>query len=120
MPNLSPFLLKPEFHERPWGADDLAPIYTKPEGMKLVGEAWLTGERCCIVGGGELDGMSLEDATRKFGAALVGEAALQKDRFPLLVKFLFPRQKLSVQVHPDDEGAHRLGQACGKTECWYV
>ena len=120
MPNLSPFLLKPEFHERPWGADDLAPIYTKPEGMQLVGEAWLTGERCCIVGGGELDGKSLQDATRKFGVALVGEAAPQKDRFPLLVKFLFPRQKLSVQVHPDDEGAHRIGQSCGKTECWYV
>ena len=120
MPALAPFLLKPEFHERPWGAEDLAPIYQKPEGMKLVGEAWLTGERCCIVGGGELDGMALGDATRKFGAALVGEAAPQKDRFPLLIKFLFPREKLSVQVHPDDEGARRLGQACGKTECWYV
>jgi mannose-6-phosphate isomerase len=119
MPNLSPFLLKPEFHERPWGADDLAPIYTKPEGMKLVGEAWLTGDRCRIVGG-EFDGMSLDEATRKFGAALVGEAAPQKDRFPLLVKFLFPREKLSVQVHPDDEGARRIGQSCGKTECWYV
>ena len=119
MTKLSPFLLKPEFHERPWGADDLSPIYQKPEGMKLVGEAWLTGDRCCIVGG-ELDGMELDDATRKFGAALVGEAAPQKDRFPLLVKFLFPREKLSVQVHPDDAGARLLGQPCGKTECWYV
>jgi mannose-6-phosphate isomerase len=116
---LSPFLLKPEFHERPWGAADLSPIYIKPEDKKLVGEAWLTGDRCCIVGG-ELDGMTLEEATRKFGAALVGEASPQKDRFPLLTKFLFPREKLSVQVHPDDEGARRLGQPCGKTECWYV
>jgi mannose-6-phosphate isomerase len=120
MPALGPFLLKPEFHERVWGADDLAPIYAKPEGMKLVGEAWLTGDRCCIVGGGELDGMSLEDATRKFGADLVGDAAPQKDRFPLLVKFLFPRDTMSVQVHPDDDGARRIGQPCGKTECWYV
>jgi len=120
MPALSPFLLKPEFHERVWGADDLSPIYAKPEGMKLVGEAWLTGDRCCIIGGGELDGMALDEATRKFGAALVGEAAPQKDRFPLLIKFLFPRDKMSVQVHPDDEGARRIGQPCGKTECWYV
>lgn len=117
---LSPFLLTPEFHERPWGADDLAPIYTKPEGMKLVGEAWLTGDNCRIAGGGELDGVALGEAARKFGAALVGEAAPQKDRFPLLMKFLFPREKLSVQVHPDDEGARRMGQPCGKTECWYV
>ena len=41
-------------------------------------------------------------------------------RFPLLIKFLYPRQKLSVQVHPDDEGAQRVGEVCGKTECWYV
>jgi len=43
-----------------------------------------------------------------------------EDRFPLLVKFLFPAEKLSVQVHPDDAGAQRVGQPCGKTECWYV
>jgi mannose-6-phosphate isomerase len=51
---------------------------------------------------------------------MVGEAAPQPDRFPLLTKFLFPHDKLSVQVHPDDEGARELGQPCGKTECWYV
>ena len=119
MTKLSPFLLKPEFQERPWGAADLSPIYIKPEDKKLVGEAWLTGDRCRIAGG-ELDGLSLGEATRKFGAALVGEASPQRDRFPLLIKFLFPREKLSVQVHPDDEGARTLGQPCGKTECWYV
>jgi mannose-6-phosphate isomerase len=36
------------------------------------------------------------------------------------LKFLFPNEKLSVQVHPDDEAARRAGQPCGKTECWYV
>jgi len=38
----------------------------------------------------------------------------------LLLKFLFPHEKLSVQVHPDDEQARRVGQPWGKTECWYV
>ena len=51
---------------------------------------------------------------------MTGEAAPEPARFPLLIKFLYPRQKLSVQVHPDDAGARRVGQACGKTECWYV
>jgi mannose-6-phosphate isomerase len=37
-----------------------------------------------------------------------------------LLKFLFPHEKLSVQVHPDDEQAVRVGQPWGKTECWYV
>ena len=40
--------------------------------------------------------------------------------FPLLVKLLFPSDKLSVQVHPDDAHAQAMGQPRGKTECWYV
>jgi mannose-6-phosphate isomerase len=52
--------------------------------------------------------------------ALVGEAARDPHRFPLLLKFLFPHEKLSVQVHPDDEQALRVQQPWGKTECWYV
>src|SRR5205085_3193784 len=68
---------------------------------------------------GALAGQTLGDLCRRFGTALTGEAAPLKDRFPLLIKFLFPREKLSVQVHPDDAMARRLGQPCGKTECWY-
>jgi mannose-6-phosphate isomerase len=40
--------------------------------------------------------------------------------FPLLLKLIFPREKLSVQVHPDDVLAQSLGHPRGKTECWYV
>jgi mannose-6-phosphate isomerase len=40
--------------------------------------------------------------------------------FPLLVKLLFPEEKLSVQVHPDDAQARLMGETRGKTECWYV
>ena len=50
----------------------------------------------------------------------MGDAAPDPNRFPLLLKFLFPHEKLSVQVHPDDEAARRVGQPWGKTECWYV
>ena len=39
---------------------------------------------------------------------------------PLLVKYLFTSEKLSVQVHPDDEQARAGGLAGGKSECWYV
>jgi mannose-6-phosphate isomerase len=72
------------------------------------------------VGNGPLAGASLAEVCRRFGAELVGEVTADKTRFPLLIKFLFPREKLSVQVHPDDESARRIGQPCGKTECWYV
>jgi mannose-6-phosphate isomerase len=39
---------------------------------------------------------------------------------PLLIKVIFAREKLSVQVHPDDRLAQKYGQPRGKTECWYV
>jgi mannose-6-phosphate isomerase len=55
-------------------------------------------------------------------AAGAGEALLDtgETEFPLLVKLLFPNDKLSVQVHPDDAQAQAMGQPRGKTECWYV
>lgn len=121
MPELYPLLLLPEFHARPWGARDLAPIYDRKidAAEPPIGEAWLTGD-ACRVANGPLAGRTLADLARESGAALTGSAAPVADRFPLLIKFLFPREKLSVQVHPDDAGARALGQACGKTECWYV
>ena len=39
---------------------------------------------------------------------------------PLLVKYIFTSEKLSVQVHPNDEQAHARGLARGKNECWYI
>jgi len=119
MSDLYPLLLKPEFRERIWGARDLAPIYGEAPGMAPIGEVWLTGDDCQVVNG-PLAGTTLAELCRRFGRDLVGETAPEPGRFPLLVKFLFPRQKLSVQVHPDDDAARRLGQPCGKTECWYV
>lgn len=38
----------------------------------------------------------------------------------LLVKFLFTAEKLSIQVHPDDEAARARGLARGKDEAWFV
>ena len=119
MSDLYPLLLVPEFHERIWGTRDLSPIYSEAPGTAPIGEAWLTADTCKVANG-PLAGATLGELCRRYGRELVGESAHETDRFPLLIKFLFPREKLSVQVHPDDEGARKLGQPCGKTECWYV
>jgi mannose-6-phosphate isomerase len=118
MAKLYPLLLLPEFVERVWGARDLNPIYSRAV-EQPVGEVWLTGEDCKVANG-PLRGRRLAEVCREFGRELAGEGTANPERFPLLIKFLFPREKLSVQVHPDDEGARRIGQPCGKTECWYV
>src|SRR5690242_5460752 len=100
MPTLYPLRLVPEFHQRVWGSRDLTPFYHVPDG-EPIGEAWLTGDTC-VVANGPLAGTALGELCRRYGSDLVGENISDPSRFPLLIKFLFPREKLSVQVHPDD------------------
>jgi mannose-6-phosphate isomerase len=119
MSELYPLLMSPVFDPRPWGTLDLSPIYPNQKFTEKIGESWLTGDHCKVANG-PFSGQSLSDLSQKFGPELVGEAARDPRRFPLLLKFLFPHEKLSVQVHPDDECAQRVGQPWGKTECWYV
>jgi mannose-6-phosphate isomerase len=119
MGNLYPFLMFPAFDPRPWGTLDLSPIYPNRQFEEKIGEAWLTGDDCKIANG-PLTGQTLAQVSEKYQRELVGDAARDARRFPLLLKFLFPHEKLSVQVHPDDEQARRVGQPWGKTECWYV
>jgi mannose-6-phosphate isomerase len=119
MAELYPLLMLPAFDPRPWGTMDLSPIYPNYKCREKIGEAWLTGDGC-KVNNGPLAGQSLAQLSTRFGPELVGSAARDPKRFPLLLKFLFPEEKLSVQVHPDDEMARQVGQPWGKTECWYV
>jgi mannose-6-phosphate isomerase len=106
--SVAPFRLKPWFSERVWGKKDLRPWYADTGTTEPVGEAWLTGPQC-VVETGLFTGRTLAAIATDMG----GE-------FPLLVKLLFPAEKLSVQVHPDDAQAQALGETRGKTECWYV
>lgn len=106
--SITPFRLKPWFSERVWGKRDLRPWYEDTGTNELVGEAWLTGPQCVVETG--------EFAGREF-ASLAPELG---GEFPLLVKLLFPNEKLSVQVHPDDAEARAMGEVRGKTECWYA
>jgi mannose-6-phosphate isomerase len=119
MKALYPFRMTPVFDPRPWGAVDLSPIYPDRKFDEKIGEAWLTGAHCRVENG-PFAGRSLSELSVELGRDLVGDAAPDAHRFPLLVKFLFPHDKLSVQVHPDDEAARRAGEPWGKTECWYV
>jgi mannose-6-phosphate isomerase len=119
MSDLYPLLMSPVFDPRPWGTQDLSPIYPNHRFEEKIGESWLTGDHCKVANG-PLQGTSLAELASKYGRELVGEAANDANRFPLLLKFLFPHEKLSVQVHPDDDDARAVGQPWGKTECWYV
>ena len=52
----------------------------------------------------------------------IGEVWFSGDDAPLpiLVKFIFATERLSIQVHPGDEDAQRLEGTPGKTEMWHI
>jgi mannose-6-phosphate isomerase len=108
----------PFFRTRIWGFHDLSPWFDFKTSGEPIGEVWLTGDQC-VAETGEFAGRSLTEIVRTAGPFLVGEG-YSGVSFPLLVKVLFPKEKLSVQVHPDDAMAQKYGEPRGKTECWYA
>jgi mannose-6-phosphate isomerase len=115
----APFRITPWFAERVWGSRDLHPWYDRiAVGGEPIGEAWLTGEQC-VVATGVHAGQTLGTLFAESPDYLLGNAA-PYSASPLLIKVIFAKEKLSVQVHPDDAMAQKYGDPRGKTECWYV
>ena len=73
-----------------------------------------------VVSQGALAGRKLSDLVLAHPEALVGRGFAGRV-FPVLVKLIDATDRLSVQVHPDDAMARKLGLTDGgKTECWRV
>jgi mannose-6-phosphate isomerase len=114
----TPFRIEPLFANRVWGYTDLRPWYDRVAQGQPIGEVWLTGDDCLIATGPHA-GKTLGSLFHQAPDALLGPGVPSPDS-PLLIKTLFAREKLSVQVHPDDKLAQKYGQPRGKTECWYA
>ena len=118
----SPVVFKSLFQERIWGGRKLEELFGKniPAG-KGIGESWEIVDRPeaqSMVRDGPLTGRSLHDLWVNFREEMFGKVA-DAPRFPLLIKLLDAREKLSLQVHPAEEVAESLGGEA-KTEFWYV
>lgn len=119
-----PIYFEPIPMERPWGGRRLEALYGKrlPQGAP-IGELWEVVDRedaQSVVHAGEYRGLTLNElwTTRReeiFGSAYVGHPA---PRFPMLIKLLDARERLSVQVHPPVHMATTLNGE-PKTEMWY-
>ena len=116
--SFAPFRIEPQFVGRVWGYQDLRPWYDHVAAGEPIGEVWLTGDEC-IVATGDHAGQKLGTLFAAEPAALLGPSAGAAGS-PLLIKTIFAREKLSVQVHPDDAMARKYGEPRGKTECWYA
>jgi len=108
---------------RIWGARNLSPLFPEhSQEPEPIGEAWLTGNDCRFASG-EFAGRTLGEVWAELPEEWTGSRLRGLARIPLLVKFIFPEEKLSVQVHPDDTYAEQHEAATGgtgKTEMWYV
>ena len=120
-----PILLTPSFRARIWGRKNLSDIYpSRTSDGERIGEVWLTADDN-LVSSGPGSGKTLDALCRASGNAIVGTARQAPGRpswvtFPLLAKFLFTSDKLSLQVHPSDDYANRVEESAGKTEMWHV
>lgn len=120
---LYPLTFEPILKERVWGGRKLADLYRKNlSGASPVGESWEISDRpeaVSIVANGPLAGRDLHWLIEHFGKELIGNTRLYGERFPLLIKILDCRERLSLQVHPPGDKAAALGGE-PKTEMWYV
>ena len=121
---LHPLLFTPIYRNYLWGGRRFATALGRdlPPGDDFA-ESWELVDRQAdqsVVACGPLAGTGLGELVRTRGRELLGRHA-PRTSFPLLLKFLDANLDLSVQVHPDDNRAARLGTAdLGKTEAWYV
>jgi mannose-6-phosphate isomerase len=118
----SPLLFKPIFQERIWGGRKLAELFGKdlPAG-KHIGESWEIVDRPeaqSVVAKGLFKGRTLHELWIQNRHDIFGDVP-EAPRFPLLIKLLGAREKLSLQVHPPGKIAAKLGGE-PKTEFWYV
>ena len=116
---------KPLLKSTIWGGSKIIPFKNLDSGQANVGESWeVSGvkDNESVVSEGEFEGKMLNELVAELKEKLVGEENYERfgNSFPLLVKFIDAQQDLSIQVHPDDETAHRQGKPMGKTEMWYA
>jgi mannose-6-phosphate isomerase len=142
-PGLYPLKFTEIYKPYIWGGRGLAGIGKDLGGRAIVAESWEIvdrgpGERgsedrgtlkrppavgagdVSIVKNGPFAGRSLRDLIETYGEDICPRTS--NGRFPIIIKFLDARDRLSVQVHPDDDyaRAHEGPGGTGKTECWYV
>jgi mannose-6-phosphate isomerase len=116
-------LFDPIYQERVWGGRALETALGRTLPLaRPIGESWEIVDRPeaqSRVRGGAWAGATLHEVLAEHGAEVMGPLWTAGARFPLLVKWLDCRERLSLQVHPPAAVAAALGGE-PKTENWYV
>lgn len=116
--------LQPVFKDYIWGGTRLVSDFGYETDMNPVAESWVLSchkDGRNKISGGEFSGQFLDDVIEKGGRErLLGTRAAAFSYFPILIKLIDAKDRLSIQVHPNDEYARRVENEYGKTEMWYV
>ena len=120
---LYPLCFEPIYKDYLWGGSRIHDAYGRGPTTHPCAESWEIADRpegMSVVRNGPLSGTSLNELVQHYGTDLLGTLAPADTRaFPLLIKVIDAKQRLSVQVHPNDtNAAHTGGEP--KTEMWYV
>lgn len=120
---LYPLQFQPVYKDYIWGGDKIASHYKRGLPPGIYAESWEIADRpegMSKVINGPLAGRDLFTLMKLYGEKLTGCAAGRPcAEFPLLIKIIDAKEKLSVQVHPDADSARNTG-GDPKTEMWYV
>ncbi|MBI4580610.1 MAG: class I mannose-6-phosphate isomerase [Planctomycetes bacterium] len=120
-----PLVFEPICKPRIWGGGRIFAFFGRPRPTaEPVGESWeladLEADQSRVING-PLRGETLAEVVAAWGRDLMGHVELIDGRFPLLIKFLDAAEPLSVQVHPSEAVARRLGGPVRiKHEAWYI
>ncbi len=123
--DVHPLIFEPIYKPKLWGGQRIFTYFDRPPKTgELIGESWelvdLEEDQSRVVDG-PARGKTLAELVEEWGRNLIGNIPLFDGRFPLLIKFLDACQSLSVQVHPDEKMARKLGgNVRVKHESWYV
>ncbi len=110
--SLRPFRLQPSCREKIWGATALEPWFR--DSATRIGEVWFTFDENRAE-----DGRALLDIMREHGERFLGSDC-RPGEFPILTKFIYTTDRLSIQVHPDERRAQAWEGCHGKTEMWHI
>lgn len=119
--DLYPMTFRPVYKDYPWGGTRIPATYKRDVPAGIYAESWEIADHLdgmSIVENGSMKGKTLREMLKNDPQAIMGSRTAGT-RFPLLIKLIDANQKLSVQVHPNDETAAKFGGEA-KTEMWYL
>ena len=118
----TPLTFEPILQERMWGGRRLeSEFHKKLPPHKRIGESWEIVDRTeaqSVVTNGPLRGRTLHELWTRHREEIFGRVP-DTPRFPVLIKIIDAQEMLSLQVHPAEDAARRLGGE-PKSEFWYV